>query len=81
MGTLTGVNTRETDPPDGNLGAHFTSTVVVYSLQGIRNETNAQALAKAMLSDTFMKVRHIRHDTHEVSPLCWTHSAAVRINQ
>lgn len=71
------VITRDKD----NWGARFTSPVVIYSLQGIRDETHAQALAKAMMSAAFMKVRRIRRETHEQSPTCWLHGATVCISE
>jgi protein-L-isoaspartate(D-aspartate) O-methyltransferase len=61
--------------------ARFTSPVVIYSLQGIRDETKAQALAKAMMSPTFMNVRRIRRETHELSPTCWLHGTTVCISE
>ena len=71
------VATRDKD----NWGARFTSPVVIYSLQGIRDEANAQALAKAMMSATFMKVKRLRRDRHEIAPTCWLHGHAICISE
>ena len=57
----------------GNWRARFTSPVVIYSLQGIRDETKGPALAKAMMSGTFAKVTRLRRDEHEASSTCWLH--------
>ncbi len=54
--------------------ARFTSPVVIYSLQGIRDETRAPALAKAMMSGRFAKVTQLRRDKHDLSATCWLHS-------
>jgi protein-L-isoaspartate(D-aspartate) O-methyltransferase len=62
-------------------GARFTSPVVIYSLRGIRDETNAQALAKALMSPTFVKVRRIRREMHEQSPACWLHGSTICISE
>lgn len=64
-----------------NWGARFTSPVVIYSLQDIRDETSAQALSKAMMSPTFTKVRRIRREAHEQSPTCWLHGTTVCISE
>jgi protein-L-isoaspartate(D-aspartate) O-methyltransferase len=57
----------------GNWRARFTSPVVIYSLQGNRDETKGPALAKAMMSGTFAKVTRLRRDEHEASSTCWLH--------
>jgi protein-L-isoaspartate(D-aspartate) O-methyltransferase len=61
--------------------AAFTSPVVIYSLQGIRDETNAQALAKAMMSGTFGKVRRLRREKHDVTSTCWLHGDTICISE
>jgi len=62
-------------------GACFTSPVVIYSLQGIRDEMNEQMLAKALMSGTFKKVRRLRRDKHELAPTCWLHGSTVCISE
>jgi protein-L-isoaspartate(D-aspartate) O-methyltransferase len=71
------VITRDGD----NWRARFTSSVVIYSLQGIRDETAGQTLAKAMMSGSYMKVRRLRRDKHEPSATCWLHSSTVCLGE
>ena len=55
--------------------------VSIYSLMGIRDEKNAQAPAKAMMSGTFMKVRRLRRDKHETASTCWFHCDKICIGE
>jgi protein-L-isoaspartate(D-aspartate) O-methyltransferase len=71
------VITRDKD----NWEARFTAPVMIYSLQDIRDEANAQELAKAMMSGTFMKVRRLRREKHEPASTCWLHGTAVCISE
>jgi len=64
-----------------NWEARFASPVVIYSLQGIRDEAKAHALTKSMMSGTFMKVRRIRREAHELAPTCWLHGSTVCISE
>ena len=61
--------------------AGFTSSVVIYSLQGLRDEAKAQALAKGMMSGTFMKVKRLRREKHEATSTCWLHGATICISE
>ncbi len=61
--------------------ARFTSPVVIYSLQGVRDETKGAALGKALMSGAFGKVTRLRREEHQLVPTCWLHGETCCISQ
>ena len=63
---------------DDSYTARVTGIVAIYSAVGLRDETLAASLGKAMMLGPikWAAVSRLRTDTHERAPSCWYHTAA-----
>jgi protein-L-isoaspartate(D-aspartate) O-methyltransferase len=55
----------------------FLSMVAIYSALGVRDAAMNERLPQAFSGMTFLKVRHLRRDVHELGPACWLHGTGV----
>jgi protein-L-isoaspartate(D-aspartate) O-methyltransferase len=66
--------TRDHDAADAGMSARVLAMVMIYSGQGIRDESMAQRLGKAFMRGPFPGITRLRRDAHEESPSCWLHA-------
>jgi len=63
----------DNDRDGRDMSARVLTMVMIYSGQGIRDESMAARLGKAFMRGPFPGIKQLRRDAHEESAACWLH--------